>query len=228
MNELLTLLRESLPEAIGGLLVAAILGLIGALYTTFKQRKADQSTKDVVISMTSTVPEELHPTGPLGGRQPRRSVTKRIIEKAGETDDFKQKKALFEEAIRLDAGDPVGYRLLAWVSQRLTDYPSAIQYDSQALAIDPSFSKAYVGLIISGNRTKNNLLVSDSWAKLQKVSNKKEHSFYEGAYWYADAQGRHGNKEEAKHWFRYIVESGWQPASSYEARLLNDVQQRLK
>lgn len=182
---------------------------------------------DEVVSALPTDPEELQLPGPSGGRQPRKQSSKRLIEKAGATDDFRQKRAIFEEVTQLDPGDPIGYRLLAWACQRMADYRSAIRYDRQALAVDPDCTKAYVGLIVSGNRTRNDALVDESWAALQRLCDQRERPFHEGAYWYADSQERRGNHSLAKRWFQHVTEGWWHPANSYEIKLLNDARRRL-
>ena len=92
-----------------------------------------------IEQVLTNVPHELQLDGPTGGRQPRSSLVASSIMKAGQVEDFKRKRAIFEEAVLQDSSDPVGYRLLAWALQKLTDYPSAIRYDWQAIALDKSY-----------------------------------------------------------------------------------------
>jgi len=44
MSDLIQLLRESIPEAIGGLAAAAILAILGLLYRRLSRRKKEKST----------------------------------------------------------------------------------------------------------------------------------------------------------------------------------------
>ncbi len=191
-------------------------------------RTLDLPAESEAVLPLDSDPEELRVGGPSGGRQPRSKATKELVEQAGRKDDVAGKHAIFMQVARLDPDDPVGYRLLAWASATLGEYRAAVNYDEQALQLDKGYAKAYVGLIISGNRMGDPTVVEDGWAGLQTVCDKARRPFHEGAYWYADFQERLGNSEGATGWFQHIAEGWWKPQNRYEVVLLTAARRRAR
>ncbi|MDJ0902582.1 MAG: CHAT domain-containing protein [Xenococcus sp. MO_188.B8] len=179
------------------------------------------------VQTSDNFPHELEIDGPSGGRKPKSRLIEDLIWKASTVENFIKKRMILEEASNLDPYDPVVYRLLAWFSQRLTDYSAAIRYDHQAIHIDGSYGKAYVGLVISGNRTGDYATLQNAWVSLRNVCSETERPFHEGAYWYADSQESFGNYAEAYKWFKHITENWWEPLSKYEEWLQEDARKQV-
>lgn len=182
-------------------------------YLTYTKIPNTKSSPAVLMTLP-----EFRVGGPSGERFPTSNLVVEILKKASETNNNKQKVSLYKDALLIDPNDPVLHRLAAWASQRISDYLTAIDFDIKAISLDNRYMKSYVGLIISYNRTNNYPLLFETWKTYEQLSKHDERPFHEGAYWYAETLRESGRIEEAKKWYRYVVENWWKPMNDYEKK----------
>jgi tetratricopeptide (TPR) repeat protein len=157
--------------------------------------------------------------GPSDERFPINSLVVELLTTASETENIKKKVSLYQDALLIEPNDPVLCRLVAWASQSVSDYLTAIEYDKRAVSLDSYYMKAYVGIIISCNRIKKYPLLFETWKTYEQLSKYEERPFHEGAYWYAETLSDLGRIDDAKKWYNHVVGSWWKPMNDYEKQI---------
>lgn len=157
--------------------------------------------------------------GPSDERLPINSLVVDLLTTASETENNKKKVSLYLDTLVIEPNDPALYRLVAWASQRVSDYLTAIDFDKKAISLDNNYMKPYVGIIISCNRIKNYPLLFETWKTYEQLSKYDERPFHEGAYWYAETLRDLGRIDEAKKWYKHVVGNWWKPMNDYEKNL---------
>lgn len=179
---------------------------------------SNPSVDELRKAILMTLPE-FDVGGPSGEKFPINSLVVDLLKTASETENNKKKVALYRDALLIEPNDPVIYRLVAWASQRISDYLTAIDFDKKAISLDNYYMKPYVGIIISCNRIKNYPLLVETWKTYEQLSKYDERPFHEGAYWYAETLRDLGRTDEAKKWYKYVVGNWWKPMNDYEKNL---------
>lgn len=165
--------------------------------------------------------------GPSDERFPADNQVVDLLFNASKTDNNKEKISLYLDALYINPKDPVLHRLVAWTSQRIADYNTAIEFDNNAISLDKNYMKPYVGLIISYNRTKNYRLLFEIWKTYKQLSKYNKRPFHEGAYWYAETLRELGRIDEAKKWYKFVIGNWWKPMNDYEKNLKQEAKKMV-
>lgn len=142
----------------------------------------------------------------------------KLVTQAEKSEDFLEKFSLYEHAVRIQENAEL-HRKAAWCALNLNNYKLALKHDQQAVKLDPDFTFAWVGLVVSGSFIGDRSLVESAFKEVEKRTNADDGHYIEAAFYYGQQLFRIGQREEAKPYL--LIAANSKKDSDYFIRLQN-------